>query len=190
VQADFSVELGEDDETLELPWADGGLRYYDLKRQAELLLEIEEAQRELALGEFLVAINSAASIFETAKCDLWCSEEINPEEEIFGATSKFGSYIDLLFSREDSRFSFAEHEGLAKRLTKLLTGVQEIPAAAELIIRRYFYHRSEGIRDGFYITFYLFGYGDSELQARQRWRIALKLAENALRQISAEALRK
>src|SRR5260370_19887885 len=35
VEADFAVELGADDETLELPWAaaDGGLRYYDLKRQ-------------------------------------------------------------------------------------------------------------------------------------------------------------
>ena len=45
VEADFAVELGADDETLEFPWAaaDGGPRYYDLKRQPELLLEIEEA---------------------------------------------------------------------------------------------------------------------------------------------------
>ena len=189
MEADFAVELGADDETLEVPWSamEGSPRYYDLKHQPELLLEIEEARRVPELGEFLVAINSPTGILESAKCDAWSSTEINPEEEIFGAAHKFVSYIDLLFSRENSRFSFAEHEQLAKRITQLLKRVPEIPAAAELIIRRCFYHNVEGIRDGFYITFYLFGYGDDELQSRQRWAIALKLMENAVLQISAEA---
>src|ERR1700733_174846 len=112
---------------------------------------------------------------------------MNPEEEIFGAAVKFGSYVDLLFSLEDSRFSFSQHERLATRCTQLLKKVPEIPAALELIIRRCFYHVADAVRDGFYITFYLFGYGDDEEQARQRWAIALKLVENALRQISVEA---
>jgi hypothetical protein len=187
VEADFAVELGADDETLEFPWAaaDSSLRYYDLKRQPELLLEIEEARQVAELGEFLAAVNSSASILETAKCDSWASTEINPEEEIFGAPWKFGSYVDLLFSQESSRYSFVEHEQLARRIAELLKRVPEIPAAAELIMRRCFYHTSPGVRDGFYITFYLFGYGDDETQARQRWAIALKLVENAIRQISA-----
>jgi hypothetical protein len=189
VEADFAVELGHDDETLEFPWAaaDGGLRYYDLKRNPELLLEVEEARRTPELAEFLAAANSPASILETAKCDAWASTEINPEEEIFGASCKFGSYVDFLFSREGSRFSFAEHEQLARRVVQLLNRVPEIPAAAELIIRRCFYHATEGMRAGFYVTLYLFGYGDDKPQARQRWAIASKLLENALRQISAEA---
>jgi len=188
VEADFAVELGTDDETLEFPWAaaDDGLRYYDLKRQPELLLEIEEARQVPELGEFLAAVNSPAGILETAKCDSWASAEINPEEEIFGATWKFGSYVDLLFSQEESRFSFAEHEQFARRITELLKRVPEIPAAAELIIRRCFFHTPAGMQSGFYATFYLFGYGDDEPQARQRWIIALKLVENAIRQISAE----
>jgi hypothetical protein len=192
VEADFSVELGHEDETLEFPWAaaDSGPRYYDLKRQPELLLEIEEAQRIPELGEFLAAINSAAGILETAKCDAWAGTEINPEEEIFGASWKFGSYVDFLFSRESSRFSFDEHEQLARRFVQLLKRVPEIPAAAELTIRRCFYHTTEGIQAGFYITFYLFGYGDDEMQSCQRWAIALKLVENAARQISAEANQK
>jgi hypothetical protein len=41
------------------------------------------------------------------------------------------------------------------------------------------------MKDGFYITCYLFGYGDDEPQARQRWAIGLKLVENAIRQISS-----
>jgi hypothetical protein len=185
VEADFSVELGADDETLTLPWAApaGGARYYDLKRQPELLLCVEEAQREKELGEFLASINSPASIFETAKCDCWSTSELNPEEEIFGAARKFGSYIDLLFSDEHSRFSLAEHEALAKRLTELLKRVPEIPAAAEFLIRRCYY--GVEAQEGFYVTFYLFGYGDDDSRARQQWAIGLKLVENAIRQTSA-----
>src|SRR4051812_20629076 len=142
VEADFAVELGADDETLEVPWAaeDGGPRYHDLKRRPELLLNIEEASREGELGEFLVAINAPTSILETAKCDTWSSTEINPEEEIFGAAFKFGSYVDLLFTHKSSRCSFEEHEQFAKRVTQLLKLAPEIPAAAELLIRRCFFH--------------------------------------------------
>jgi hypothetical protein len=189
VEADFAVELGAEDETLELPWNDAetGLRYYDLKRQPELLLNVEEARRVSELGEFLAALNSPSCLLETAKCDVWPSTEINPEEEIFGAPYKFCSYVDLLFSRGDSRFSYAEHEQLVKRMTQLLKRVPEMPAAVELMIRRCFFHVAGWMQDGFYITFYLSGYGDDEVQARQRWTIALKLVENAIRQISAEA---
>jgi hypothetical protein len=186
VQADFAVELGPDDETLEMPWAaeGGGPCYYDLKHRPELLLNIEEAQRVQELGEFLCAVNASAGVLETAKCDVWSTTEINPEEEIFGAPCKFGSYVDVLFSDARSRFSFALHEQLAMRLTRLLQRVPEIPAAAEFLIRRCYYLDEEKSRDGFYITFYLFGYGDDEIQSRQRWAIALKLVQNAIRQLS------
>lgn len=186
MEADFAVELGADDEVLDLPWAsaDSALRYYDLKRQPDLLLYVEEAQRVPALAEFLNAVNSSGSILETAKCDAWQTTEMKPEEEIFGAKSKFGSYIDLLFSDEPRRLSFSEHDQMARRLTQLLRRVPEIPAAAEFLVRRCHYHHEDETRDGFYVTFYLFGYGDDEPQAQQRWAIALKLVESAIRQIS------
>jgi len=187
VQAGFSIELGSDDEALEFPWsADNGPRYYDLKRQPGLLVHIEEATRFPELKEFLTAVNASTSMVETAKCDAWFSDQINPEEEIFGAPCKFGSYVDLVLSDEPSRYSFPEHEKLARRLTELLKHVPEIPASTEFLVRRCYYHESSGeeTREGFYITFYLFGYGDDGRQARQRWGIALKLVENAVRQIS------
>jgi hypothetical protein len=184
VEADLAVELGADDDTLEFPWADGKLRYYDLKRQPELLAEIDEARSAPELRAFLAAMNSPHGGLETAKCDTWVSREIAPEEEIFGAPWKFGSYVDFLFSQESSRYCFPEHEQLALRITELLKRAPEIPAAAELIIRRCFYHNATRVQDGFYITFYLFGFGDDELHARQRWAIALKLVENAMQQIS------
>ena len=189
VEADFAVELGAEDEALELPWAaPDGPRYHDLKRRPELLLEIEEAQRVPELGEFLAVINSVVSRFETVKCDAWVSTEISPEEEIFGAACKFGSYVDLVFSAKPARFSFPAHEQGAKQLALLLKRVPEIPASAEFLIRRCSYHEDQGVRDGFYITFYLFGYGDDEEDARLRWAIGLKLVENAVRQWSAPAL--
>jgi hypothetical protein len=182
VQADFAVELGNDDETLEIPWAAeaGGPRYFDLKHHPELLCDVEEAQRFGELSEFLAATNSAASAVETAKCDAWVSTEINPEEEIFGAAYKFASYVDFFFSDERARFSFPENEQWAKRVTDLLKKGPELSAAAEFLIRRCYYHAADGMREGFYITFYGFGYGEDEVQARQHWAIGLKLVENAL----------
>jgi hypothetical protein len=193
VQADFAVELGADDETLEMPWAaeGGGPRYYDLKRHPELLSNLEEAGRAPELGEFLSKVNSPQSPLETAKCDVWSSTEISAEEEIFEAPHKFGSYVDLFFSHEPKRFSFPEHKLLAKRLTQLLQRAPEMAAAAEFLIRRCYYCGQDEvpgqkeIRDGFYITFYLFGYGKDELRARQNWAIGLKLIGNAIRQMSA-----
>ena len=194
MQADFAVELGAEDETLEIPWAaeNSGPRYYDLKHCPELLSELEEVAQAPELGEFLSKVNSSRSVIETAKCDLWSSTEMNPEEEIFGATHKLGSYVDLFFSDAAKRFSFPQHEQLAKQLTKLLQRAPEMPAAAEFLIRRCYYHEpeeapgEEEIRDGFYITFYLFGYGDDEARSRQNWVVGLKLVQNAIRQLSAK----
>lgn len=186
MQADYSVELGREDETLEFPWAspDGGRRYHDLKRHPEAIVEIQEAARFPELREFLTTVNASSSPFETAKCDAWSSAEINPEEEIFGQPSKFGSYVDLLFNDAAARFSFEEHESFVKRMAKLLQCVPEIPASAEFLLRRCFYHEGVELREGFYVTCYVFGYGGDEAKSRQQWAIALKLVRNALGQCS------
>ena len=191
MHADFSVELGQDDPALELPWEspDGAQRYYDLRRRPELLLEIREAHDNRELSEFLVATNSDVSLLETAKCDTWLSNELTEEEEVYGATWKFGSYIDLIFHDAEPRLSLEEHEALADRAVKLLKRAPEISAAAEFVIRRCYYHPAAGDGDsdsGFYLTFYLHGYGDDEDEARRRWNVGLKLVENALIQLSAQ----
>jgi len=195
MQADFTVELGADDDRLELPWAspDGEPRYYDLKRRPELLLHISEAHHNRELAEFLTALNSAGSIFETAKCDTWLSNELSEEELIFGAAWKFGSYVDLVFTEPGYRFSFEQHEQLADGAARLLQRAPDISAAAEFIVRRCFYHVGEGQPaepdSGFCITFYLHGYGDDEDDSRRRWGIAMKVVENALLQLSGQRRR-
>ena len=190
MQADFAVELGRDDETLEVPWAapDGRLRYHDLKRDPDARAHIEEAMLWSELREFLIAVNAQASMLESAKCDAWSSTELNPDEEIFGVPWKFGSYVDLLISDPTARFSFEKHGTFLKHLIGLLKVVPEIPASAEFSLRRCFYHEGEAVREGYYLTSYLFGYGEDEAQARKQWGIALKLVAAALTQLSSRHL--
>jgi hypothetical protein len=196
VQTEISVELGAQDDCLEIPWSspEGEVRYYDLRRRPELLLNVAEAHHNRELGEFLASINSSYSILETAKCDTWLSDQMTEEESIYGAAWKFGSYIDLIFNQPAPRFSLERHQGFADSTSRLLRRVPELPAAAELVIRRCYYHDPEApdpevSEAGFCVTFYLHGYGDDEAEARQRWAIALKVVENALLQLSASQRR-
>lgn len=193
MQADFCIELGSDDDAMELPWSspDGKLRYYDLKRQPELLLEVSEAFENKELGEFLAATNSANSILETSKCDAWLTDELSEEEggvgSRRGANWKFGSYVDLIFSQPEPRYSLPAHEQLVRAVCELLKRAPEISSAAEFCVRHCHCH-GEGAADsrqGFGVTFYLSGYGDDEAEARSRWNIGMKLVENALLQLSA-----
>ena len=187
MDADFSVELGREDPVLDFPWTDpdGRLVYFDLKRQPELLAQVEEAKQFPQLAEFLRAVNSAISMVESAKCDAWATEELGPEEEIWGAAHKFASYVDLLFSRSDQRETFPSHERFAKRLVELLRQTPETPSAAEVCVRRAYYDEEGKTRDGFYFTIYVSGYGDDQARARQNWEIGLKLVAHAVLQLSA-----
>jgi hypothetical protein len=192
MQADFNVELGQEDPALELPWAapdPAGPRYYDLRARPELLLNVAETVHAPQLGEFLAAVNSAASRFQSAKCDAWCSEDITEEEEVFGAACKFACYVDLVFCEESARFDLGRHEEFSRELVALLQRAPAIAAAAELFLRRCYFHLDvespEMSRPGFHITLYVSGYGDDEEDARKHWSIGLKLAENAILQLSA-----
>jgi hypothetical protein len=144
MQADFSVELGSEDPALELPWSslDPLVRYYDLKTHPELLQNLPEVVAHPKLSSFLSRINAAGFPLATAKCDVWSSEEIAPEEEIFGAR-KFVSYVDLVFVNDADRYSIEKHEAFAKDLCELLGHAPEIAATVELIIRRCYYHQDK-----------------------------------------------
>jgi len=187
MDADFSIELGREDPVLDFPWTDpdGRLAYFDLKRQPEMLARMEEASEFPEVAEFLRTVNSAISAVESAKCDAWATEELSGEEEILGATHKFTSYVDLLFSHIDQRESFPSHERFAKQLVELLRQTPETPSAVEVCVRRAYFQEEEKARDGFYFTIYVSGYGNDEGRARQNWEIALKLVAHAVLQLSA-----
>jgi hypothetical protein len=197
MDADFSIELGPDDPVLDFPWRDpdGKLCYFDLKRRPELIERIEEAAKFSALKEFLRSLNSPLSVLETAKCDVWSSQELSPEEEIYEASHKFASYVDVVFSNFNNylmspgetmpRLSFTSHELFAQRLVQLLRHVPNILSSAEICVRRCFFDETAGIQEGLYCTLYVSGYGSDEASARQNWEVGLRLMGNALLQLSA-----
>ena len=145
------------------------------------------------MGEFLRSVNSARSALETAKCDAWATTELSPEEEVYDASHKFASYVDVVFSTMDARLSsfrqsLPAHEQFARRLVELLRRVPELPSAAEACVRRCYFKEEGGVRDGFYCTLYVSGYGDDEAGARQNCGVALKLMGNAIVQLSARGV--
>jgi hypothetical protein len=195
MDADYSIELGSDDPVLDFPWKDpaGKLAYVDLKRHPELIAEIDEARNFPELGEFLRSVNSARSVLETAKCDAWATTELSAEEEVYDASHKSASYVDVVFSNMDARLSsfrqsLPAHERFARRLVELLRRVPELPFAAEVCVRRCFFAEEAGVREGFYCTLYVSGYGDDEARARQNCGVALKLMGNAIIQLSASGV--
>ncbi len=192
MDADFSIELGRDDPVLDFPWKDpaGKLAYVDLKRHPELMVEIEEAEKFPELGEFLRVMNSERSMVETAKCDAWATTELSPEEEVYDASHKFVSYVDVVFSNTDLhqpsvRESLPAHEQFVRKLVELLQRVPETPSAVEVCVRRCYFVEDSGVREGFYCTLYVSGYGNDCASARRNWAVALKLMGNAIVQLSA-----
>ncbi|HET9742991.1 MAG TPA: hypothetical protein VFQ00_09580 [Terriglobales bacterium] len=180
--AEWNVEIGGDAPVLEIPWesADGRIQYFDLKRQPELLLRLPEAGASNELREFLQRLNSPESPWETAKCDLWSSQEIEEEEQIFGSPWKFGSYLDLIFADRKKMRDFSAHERWVQSLARCLRSSPDITAAAELNVRRCFDRREETDVAGFYVTFVLRGYGRDESEARKHWGEALNFALQAI----------
>jgi hypothetical protein len=192
MDADFSIELGGDDPVLDFPWKDpnGRVSYVDVKRHPDLLTQIDEAERFRELKELLRTLNSPRSRVETAKCDAWMTQELNVEEEIYEASHKFSSYVDIVFSRTENerssqRLLFSAHHRFADKLVKLLRLAPNTSTAAEICVRRCYFEEADGIQDGFYFTLYVSGYGCDESSARQKWGVGLRLLGNAILQLSA-----
>jgi len=185
VQADYSIECGADDECLEMPWAseDGKLRYIDLKLDPARILDLEEATLFPELADFLRLTNSSSSVFQTAKCDAGFTHDLTMDDEVFGTEAKFWCYVDLLFTSPIRLHSFEQHEASATNLVRLLHRAPEMPAAAEFLLRRC-YSAEDPSQEGFYFTCYVFGYSDSQAEARQHWGIALRLVAGALADVS------
>jgi hypothetical protein len=212
MDADFAIELGREDPVLDFPWDDpaGEFAYFDVKRHPELLARISEAEQFPELREFLRTVNSARSTLETAKCDAWATTELNAEEEVYGASHKFASYVDAVFvadleacralllqfpldqsslsqsplPQSALRQSLIVHEQFSRRLVELLRRAPEIQSAADVCVRRCYFPGNGEVREGFYFTLYTSGYGNDEEDARRNWEVGLKLVGNAILQLS------
>lgn len=207
MDADWSVELGHDDPVLEFPWRNerGQLAYVDLKHHPERVGRLAEVSDCSELADFLTAVNSPASPLLTAKCDVWATSELNEAEQIYQAEIKFCSYVDLLFANEAERRSFENHETLVKSLTRALSESEGLSSslsasAAEFIVRRCWFHLEFGAsspgscayentadepQPGYFVTFYQFGYGSEQEDARSQWVQGLRRVTSVLAQITA-----
>ena len=201
MDADFSIELGDEDPVLDFPWKDpsGKLAYVDVKHHPALMTQIEEIVRFPELKEFLSQLNSPQSLLETAKCDAWSTEELSLEEEIYEAKYKFATYVDVVFveachdpnaedlnsGNQPARHSFAAHEQFARKLVELLHRVPDTSSSAEIGVRRCYYEDAASSKEGFYCTLYVNGYGGDEESARQNWAAALNVTANVISQMWA-----
>jgi len=192
MDAEFSIELGGDDPVLDLPWKDpsGKFVYCDLKRRPEMIASIEEAEKSPELAEFLTAVNSADSALETAKCDVWMTTELSPDEDIYEASHKCASYVDVVLSAIDIRLlsleqSLTIHERFAGNLVELLHAAESHSGMrAEVCVRRCYFGDGEAAREGCYFTLYVSGYGSDDDSARRNWGTGLKIVGKAILQLS------
>jgi hypothetical protein len=177
VLAEFDVDLGEDSPTLVVPWAsdDGTLAFIDLAQNPSLLDEIPET-RDPALRRALAALNAADLPWATAKCDLWTTQELDEEEELFGADWKHASYLDIYLRNPEGQMDFATAEQQMRKWVQHLRRIPVEPASAAIILRACAIRESPG----FYWTLYVSGFGDTGIIAHSAWAEALDASVKAL----------
>ncbi|MDR3764878.1 MAG: hypothetical protein P4M01_12370 [Acidobacteriota bacterium] len=197
MDADFSIELGPTAPALELPWSDPAarVRYLDLRREPARVDELPEAAQFPALRSFLLAVNSAASPWQSAKCDVW-SEAAGAAENLYGAAHACGSYLDIVLAGvTPARDNLTLHEAIARRIANRLEEHEALPATAEIVVRRCYFHAESvtGVQDestpGYCLTLFVTGWGDSLQEAAANWAKALECLAGCLLQPPTEVAR-
>lgn len=173
MQVEVAFELGDSDVCLEVPWerADGSARFLDLRDDPKAILEIEPARRYRPLHNFLASVNSADSVFGTARCRVW----LEPETE---ETSEFASEIAIFFAIEDLNAERGHYEGLCQRLLELLARESGESVRAELRVRRCRFRTTGG--SGYCLALFLRARGETAGQAEIRWGLGLAHVQQAL----------
>jgi hypothetical protein len=186
MEADWTVALAAGDPVITVPWAASGddireCRFVDLRVDAHLIDEIEEARAKPPLRSALLVLNAATSPLWTAKCDAWTSsvdegaEHFDPYEmaaESDDIAFGTGSYVDLLARDVSFLASFERQERWIRAVTEVLRSTPASAARVELVLRR---AEVEGT-SGFAVTWFVEGCGSTAQGAGQRWARALDLA--------------
>lgn len=179
MEADWSVEIGEDLPRIVVPWAADGYSYIDLRSHPEAAATLSETQAYPALRWALMDLNSPSSLVFTSKCDVW---GVPPDDldwlemETTADNTKAGlaCYIDLV-RREGGAFaSFLEQETWLRRTTTGLRATPSPCSRAELVLREVAVTGFDGeSHDGFGVTLYITGCGRNVNAAQRNWGTAL-----------------
>jgi hypothetical protein len=181
MEADWSVELTADDPVIVVPWAAAGddprtCRFVDLRLDAHLIDEIEEARPASELRAALLSLNDARSPLWTVKCDTWESDtpmdpyemDAAPED----ATLSAASYIDLLVRDSALQVSFNRQERWVRAVAHALRAVPARAARVELVLRP---AQVDGVA-GYGVSWFVEGCGATAQRAGQAWSHALGAA--------------
>ena len=198
MEADDAIELGPDAPALELPWQDpeGRWNYHDLRGGAGAagpqwernlkrgIDRIPETRQFPPLRNFLLKVNSPPSMWETAKCGVMAEKAV-PSENFYNASFAHNCYIDLVLSEKEAprRAELGLHRRLAKELAAALSTDQALEAEAEAVVRRCYFHKKtdpEESDDGYSLTLFLTGYGDTSAKAAENLKGAVELAGESL----------
>lgn len=190
MRVEVAFELGEASEKLEIPWetSDPDIRYFDLREDAKSIERLEAARRYPPLRNFLTVVNSADSLFATARCKAWLTQQDPVPGTPSGATaapgtglepSEFASQVDLVFTPEQFNFNRSQYASLTGRLVELLTR-ESAPDALRVALRvRACHFRAPG-RWGFFLAVFLHAHGATPEQAELRWGLGLARVQQAL----------
>jgi len=191
MRVEINSELEPGAPALEIPWASPHqprLKYVDLRTCPEKIPSLPECRNHPSLAQLLYRINSAGSIFRTAKCDVWVTTKLEDDEKLdFGFPLKVGSYVDLVFERSDLRTRREPHIRLARKLEKALAACP-LPAQMDIVLRRCLYHGSG--KWGYSFTLFVHAYGAKRSQAKEVWSLALDSLGEALAGIASSFIKK
>lgn len=179
MEADWSVEIGEDLPRIVVPWAAEGFEFIDLRSHPEAAAMLPQAQGYPALLKALVDLNTRSSRVFTSKCDVWevgreDLDWLEMESTVEDTKTGLACYIDLVRREEVAFESFSEQDAWLRRTTAALHTTPARFACAELILREMVVKGFDGeSRDGFGVTLYLTGCGRNKDAAQRNWESAL-----------------
>ncbi len=164
--ADWTVEVGPECPSIEVPWSG----WVDLHAYPELASGLTEAR---LYPELLGLLNTAnGPMLRTSKVDVFpvSREEVDPEIAETGIEATawgLGNYLDCL---PVCPRDFAACEQIARAVAARLAKIELPLAAAEIVIRPARLYDE----DAFGWTLYAIGFGVSEAQARECWADAAR----------------
>jgi len=190
--AEWSVECGEDDPVLVVPWSadpddPSGPRFVDLRENPYDLDHIVEAEHHPPLMQALRALNAARSPVFTAKCDAWIMSrdereamQVNLDVPASDPVHGFASYIDLVWRERSLFVSFHQQEQRLQRLVRLLDPLDLPEAAVETVLRPALVDLT-GPQEGFAVSLYVKALGVDADHAYEQWSRALEAVVTILR---------
>jgi len=181
MRVEVVFEPQEAGEHLEIPWesTDPENRYFDLRENPGALEQLKAARRHRPLRSFLAAMNSADSLFSTARSKVWLQQEHGSGTVSDADPCEFASHVDVVFASEAFSLEQTHYDALTRRLEELLTrDVSPDTLRAELRVRPCRF-RALG-HPGFYLRILLFARGATPEQAELRWGLGLARIQQAL----------